>query len=111
VVVGVDLAEEQRQGDQGAEQAVNGLADLGGDDLGDPVGGEDPSESQPGIKDQSAEEGSELITGRGVVRIEHDRPSLAVESGQIPSIDAKAGLSCICQFRQRTYGSVSAIQL
>src|SRR5262249_51338960 len=44
-------------------------------------------------------------------RIAHDRPSLAVESGHIPSNRAEKGLSFTSRIEKTGYGSVSAIRL
>jgi len=43
--------------------------------------------------------------------LRHDRPSLAVESADIPSIHLAQGLSSTSHFEKTRYGSVSAIHL
>ena len=111
MIVAENLAEKEGQGDQRTEDSVAGLASLLSNDLGDPLGRGDLAEGQLRVKDQRAEQGPELSGCFGACRIAHDRPSLAVESGHIPSIDLEQGLSSASHFEKKRYGSVSAIQL
>ncbi len=60
MIAAENLAEEKGQGSQQAEDSVAGLADLLPNDLRNPPSQRDLAEGQLGIKDQRAEQGSEL---------------------------------------------------
>src|SRR5262249_2109726 len=109
MIVAEDLTEEEGEGDQRAEDSLAGLANLLGNDLGDPLGRGDLAERQLQIEDQGAEQGPKLSESFGACMIAHDRPSLAVESGHIPSIKLAQGLSSASHFGKKRYGSVRAI--
>ena len=76
MVVAEDLPEEDGQRDQGGIDAAADLADLPGDDLGDPFGRDGLAEAELGVEGDGAEQGGELCGGQFVVSIGHDRPSL-----------------------------------
>jgi hypothetical protein len=109
MIVAEDLAEKEGKGDQRTEDSIAGFANLLSNDLGDPLGRGDLAEGQLQVKDQGAEQGPKLSGSFGACMIAHDRPSLAVESGPIPSIDLAQGLSSASHFEKKRYGSVSAI--
>jgi hypothetical protein len=60
LVIAEDLAEEDDRRDRGCGDTIAGLADLSGDDPGDPFGREDLAEDELGVRGDGEEWGTEL---------------------------------------------------
>jgi Transposase DDE domain len=93
LVVVEDLGEEERQGHLRGEDPIAGLTHQTGDGLAEVLSGKGMTEDEIGVEDEGAEQRTELCRAPGGDRIGHGRPSLSIESGQIPSIqDGRAYL-------------------